>query len=163
MKKFLAVFIALFFSASLTMGIALAATPNCSVAHASFDSRVCSGDWAYDTYTERYDRQAPRTYKLYFDNGAFSTVAGQSPNSPCNAPRHIHSLEKGTFVGYIAFTVSGGTYAPKSCSVDTCTGDSIGDGIKAFALLNYGAGAVATEEITVSSMLGAIAILTLAT
>ncbi len=145
MKKLLLIGLAILLSLSLVTGIALAATPNWSIAHASFDSRVCSGDWAYDTYTERYDRQAPRTYKLYFDNGAFTTVAGQSPNSPCNAARHIHALEKGTFTGYIAFTVAGGIYAPKSCTVDTCTGDTIGDGIKAFALLNYGAGAVATE------------------
>src|SRR6266702_3353448 len=145
MKKLVTLVLAILLSLSLVTGVALATGPNWSIAHASFDSRVCSGDWAFDTYTERYDRKAPRTYKLYFDNGAFTTVAGQSANSPCNAARHIHALEKGTFTGYIAFTVAGGIYAPKSCTVDTCTGDTIGDGIKAFALLNYGAVGVVTQ------------------
>src|SRR6266699_3132395 len=108
MKKFLLIGLAILLSLSLVTGIALAATPNWSIAHASFDSRVCSGDWAFDTYTERYDRQAPRKYKLYFDNGAFTTVAGQSANSPCNAARHIQALEKGTFTGYIAIQWQGG-------------------------------------------------------
>jgi hypothetical protein len=144
MKTLVSIILVTLLSLSLVTGIALATGVNWSIAHASFDSRVCSGDWAFDTYTERYDRQAPRTYKLYFDDGHFTTVAGQSPNSPCNAPHHIHALEKGTFTGYIAFTVAGGTYAPKSCTVDTCTGDTIGQGITAFVKLNYGAGGVAS-------------------
>jgi hypothetical protein len=145
-KKLVLLGLVAFLSIALVAGsVANASGPIWSIAHASFDSRVCSGDWAYDTYTERYERISPRTFRLHFDAGQFTTVAGQSPNSACATPRHIHALEKGTFGGYINFTVTGGSYAPKSCTVDTCTGDSIGQGIAAFVKLNYGTGGVMSE------------------
>lgn len=111
------------------------------VKHASLDSRVTSGYWAFDTYTERYARTGDRAFVLHFDAASYVTVAGASPAGG----HHINALLRGSFTGWVKFKVAGGNFNPDtSCDVVHCTGDSILQGIQRFGLLTFGSSAIAT-------------------
>jgi hypothetical protein len=96
-------------------------------ASTSPDNGTC-GVWATDTFDRFFNVHAngDGTFRVdeQFKNGSFVTFAGPSPGCSETGSKHGSSVDAGvtgTFVGYINFTVSGGTYNPAGCSTGDCT------------------------------------------
>jgi hypothetical protein len=95
------------------------------------DNGCSSQPWANDTIvrTLKVDRRKDGSYRIREeDKGVFQTNAGGTAASPGNCPdnrsRHGHSVRNGvagTLKGYIAGTVTGGSFDPSGSCVDPCT------------------------------------------
>ncbi len=124
--------------AALVTGFALALASS-SAAYAgdvkvrdsgSPDSGTCGNSWANDTFTRQFDVQATGgTFYLteFFKDGHFVTVAGSSPGACETDSNHgtlIAAGVRGSFHGYLAGEVTGGTYNPDATCPDPCNGDT---------------------------------------
>ncbi len=92
-------------------------------ASTSPDNGTC-GEWATDTFDRFFNVHANNngTFSVdeQFKNGSFETLGGDSPGACEPGSKHGSTVDAGvtgTFVGYINFTVTGGTYNPAGCSV----------------------------------------------
>ena len=91
-------------------------------ASTSPDNGTC-GEWADDTFDRFFNVHANNngTFSVdeQFKNGSFVTRDGDSPGACEPGSNHGSTVDAGvtgTFVGYINFTVTGGTYNPAGCS-----------------------------------------------
>jgi len=92
-------------------------------ASTSPDNGSCGNAWATDTFDRFFhvhdNGDGTFSVREEFKKGSFVTSAGPSPGACESDPRHGTTLiagMKGTFTGYLNFTVSGGTYTPTGCS-----------------------------------------------
>ena len=123
--------------AALVTGCALAVVSS-SAAYAgdlkvrdsgSPDSGTCGNSWANDTFTRQFDVQATGgTFTLteFFKDGHFVTVAGASPGACETGSDHgllIDGGVRGSFHGFLAGDVTGGTFNPDATCPDPCNGD----------------------------------------
>jgi hypothetical protein len=119
---------------------ALADDDSFKVRHSgSTDSGTCGNDWANDTFTRVFNvENADGTTYLRedFKNGRFVTVAGSSPGACQPTPNgHLVANDvEGTFHGFIAGAVTGGTFNPEATCLQPCNGDN-------FVASFFGAGA----------------------
>jgi len=124
--------------AALVTGFALALASS-SAAYAgdvkvrdsgSPDSGTCGNSWANDTFTRQFDVQATGgTFYLteFFKDGHFVTMAGSSPGACETDSNHgtlIAAGVRGSFHGYLAGEVTGGTYNPDATCPGPCNGDT---------------------------------------
>ena len=95
-------------------------------ASTSPDNGSCGNAWATDTFDRFFNvhnnGDGSFSVREEFKRGSFVTSAGPSPGA-CETtdPRHGIALlpgMKGTFTGYLDFTVTGGTYTPTGCSAN---------------------------------------------
>ena len=97
-------------------------------ASTSPDNGSCGAPWAIDTF-DRFFHVHPNgdgTFSVneQFKNGSFTTLGGDSPSACAPGSKHgatVSAGVTGTFVGYLDFTVTGGTYNPAGCSTGNCT------------------------------------------
>lgn len=120
---------------SLALVIALSSTAladdeRFTVRHASSpDSGTCGNDWANDTFTRVFsvaDEDGVTTLREDFKNGHFVTLAGPSPGA-CQPTPNGHLVTagiEGSFHGFIAGTVTGGTFNPDATCTQPCNGDN---------------------------------------
>lgn len=108
----------------------------------STDSGTCGNDWANDTFNRDFKvtQQADGSFVLteYFRDGHFVTIDGISPGACQSGTDHgtlISGGVGGTFHGFIAGPVTGGTYNPGATCPDPCNGAT-------FVAAFFGAGAV---------------------
>jgi hypothetical protein len=121
-------------------------------ASTSPDSGTCGNDWAQDTFNRVFHVKDNHDGTFYireqYRKGKFETLAGASPGA-CQTTKHHGTMVdagiKGGFNGYIAGTVTGGTF-DKQAARDftcpdpaTCTGD-------AFVAAAFGPSATWTVE-----------------
>jgi hypothetical protein len=94
----------------------------------STDSGTCGNNWANDTFTRQFDvDQSGGTPYLteFYKAGHFVTIAGQSPGGCQAGTDHGQLIEGGvggSFHGFLAGTVTGGTYNPHATCPDPCNG-----------------------------------------
>jgi len=91
-------------------------------ASTSPDNGSC-GLWANDTFDRFFNvhdnGDGSFSVKEQFKNGSFVTLPGRSPGACESDSKHGSTLlagMKGTFTGYLDFTVTGGTFTPTGCS-----------------------------------------------
>jgi len=92
------------------------------------DGGSCGFPWAIDTFDRFFNvhDNGDGTFSVdeQFKNGSFTTIGGASPSACAAGFKHGSSVSPGltgTFVGYLDFTVSGGTYNPGGCATGNCT------------------------------------------
>ena len=94
----------------------------------STDSSTCGGDWANDTFTRVFkveDANGTTVLREDFKNGRFVTIAGSSPGACESGVDNGHLVAagiEGTFHGFLAGTVTGGTFNPEATCPEPCTG-----------------------------------------
>ena len=98
-------------------------------AGASADSGTCGNDWAQDTFKRHFSvtRRADGSYYVRedFKDGKFVTIAGASPGACETGTPHGSTVDagiRGEFKGWLAGTVTGGTFDPKAVCGTPCTG-----------------------------------------
>jgi hypothetical protein len=95
----------------------------------STDSGTCGNDWANDTFTRVFtvdDEDGVTILREDFKDGHFVTLVGPSPGA-CQPTPNGHLVAagvEGSFHGFIAGTVTGGTFNPDASCGEPCTGDS---------------------------------------
>ena len=92
-------------------------------ASTSPDNGSCGVLWATDTFDRFFNvhdnRDGTFSVDEQFKNGSFVTLGGSSPGACEPGSKHgstVNADVTGTFVGYLDFTVTGGTYNPAGCS-----------------------------------------------
>jgi hypothetical protein len=97
-------------------------------ASTSPDNGSCGHAWAIDTFDRFFNvhDNGNGTFSVdeQFKNGSFVTIGGDSPSACAPDSHHGSAVEagvNGTFVGYLDFTVTGGTYNPSGCATGDCT------------------------------------------
>ena len=97
-------------------------------ASTSPDNGSCQVLWATDTFDRFFNihNNGDGTFSVdeQFKNGSFTTLGGPSPGACEPDSNHGSTVAPGvtgTFVGYVDFTVSGGTYNPNGCATGDCT------------------------------------------
>ena len=110
-------------------------------ASSSPDSGTCGNDWANDTFkrvfTARKDSSGVWQLREDFKDGKFVTVAGASPGACQTSGAHgtlVTAGITGEFKGWLAGSVTGGTFNPAGGCPAPCTGDQ-------FVLIHFGAAA----------------------
>jgi hypothetical protein len=93
----------------------------------SADSGTCGNNWANDTFTRVFkvdDVDGTTVLREDFKNGRFVTVAGSSPGA-CETTPNGHLVAagiEGSFHGFLAGTVTGGTFNPEATCPQPCNG-----------------------------------------
>ena len=89
---------------------------------------MCGNDWANDVYTRTYtvtpvNGGGFQVSELF--NGTFTTIAGHSPNGPCDGSAEVGGGVPGTMYGDFAFFVPPGHdfNAPAVCPAQCTTTD----------------------------------------
>ena len=110
-------------------------------ASSSPDSGTCGNDWANDTFkrvfTARKDSSGVWQLREDFKDGKFVTVAGASPGACQTSGAHgttVMAGITGEFKGWLAGSVTGGTFDPAGDCPAPCTGSK-------FVLIHFGAAA----------------------
>src|SRR5262249_14181643 len=87
------------------------------------DMGSCHNAWALDTFDRFWhvhdNRDGSFSVEEQDKNGSFVTIAGQSPGACSTGSNHgslVDAGVEGTLVGYVNWTVTGGTYNPAGCS-----------------------------------------------
>ena len=107
---------------------ALADDNSVTVRHSgSTDSGTCGNDWANDTFTRVFkvdDVNGSTVLREDFKNGHFVTIAGPSPGAcqPTVTGHLVTDGIEGTFHGFLAGTVTGGTFNPEATCPTPCNG-----------------------------------------
>lgn len=96
-------------------------------ASASTDSGTCGPDWANDTFNRSFtvSQNADGSFAVRenFTKGKFTTFGPQSPGACQTGTDHgslVRPGVKGSFHGYLAGTVTGGTFNENGCSSGGC-------------------------------------------
>jgi hypothetical protein len=106
------------------------------------DHGTCGNTWATDTSRRTWTVKpnGDGTFRVARrDRGTFVTVAGPSPGKCDPSGRHgtaVNAGIHGKFHGYLAGTVSGGTFNPNATCTAACVGDTT-----VFIATVFGAGA----------------------
>jgi hypothetical protein len=97
-------------------------------ASTSTDNGSCGVVWAIDNFDRFFNvhdnGNGNFSVDEQFKNGSFATIGGDSPGACEPDSQHGSIVEAGitgTFVGYLDFTVTGGTYNPSGCATGDCT------------------------------------------
>lgn len=115
----------------ITLSSSVLADDGLKVRHSgSTDSGTCQNDWANDTFTRVFEVSDIDGTTAYlredFKNGKFETVAGASPGA-CQPTPNGHLVAAGidgNFRGFLAGTVTGGSFKPDATCLQPCTGDN---------------------------------------
>ena len=87
------------------------------------DNGSCGNAWALDTFDRFWNvhnnRDGSFSVEEQDKNGSFFTFAGASPGGCESDSQHgslVSAGVEGTLVGYVDWTITGGTYTPNGCS-----------------------------------------------
>jgi hypothetical protein len=108
---------------------ALADEGKFTVRHSSsLDSGTCGNNWANDNFTRVFtpeDVNGTSYLREDFKNGRFDTIAGSSPGACESGVNNGHLVTvgiDGSFHGFLAGTVTGGTFNPEATCPQPCNG-----------------------------------------